>query len=168
MKQYENLCGPQQKQNMVFNVKKLLKQNAWQILPIAGFHQQTGHRQQLTRAFETACGPPGPEDVHILTENISFGGFSAAPHYQNCSAAVGGFLDSRGLAVVYAGLESTGFRYLACFEGKSPGECLTFIWTPYVRQLLQIGTFKRRNKSARHTTYSTADSKPSLRKINLY
>ncbi len=32
-------------------------------LPMVGFRQRMCQRQRLSRAFETACIPPGPEDV---------------------------------------------------------------------------------------------------------
>ncbi len=42
-----------------------------------GFCRRTCQRRHLLRAFETVCGPLGPEGCS-LTENTPFGGFSAA------------------------------------------------------------------------------------------
>jgi hypothetical protein len=52
-----------------------------------GFRRRTCQRQHLPRAFETACGPLGPEG-RSLTENTPFGGFSAGLRRLNQLAAV--------------------------------------------------------------------------------
>ncbi len=59
-------------------------------LPNIGFHQRMCQRRHLLRAFETACGPLGPEG-RSLTENTPFGGFSAGLPRPNQFAAVAEF-----------------------------------------------------------------------------
>ncbi len=48
-----------------------------------GFRQLTCQRRYLLRAFETACGPLGPEGRSLM-ENTPFGGFSAGLRRLNC------------------------------------------------------------------------------------
>ncbi len=48
----------------------------------SGFRRRTCQRRHLSIAFETACGPLGPEG-RSLTENTPFGGFSASLRRQN-------------------------------------------------------------------------------------
>jgi hypothetical protein len=58
-------------------------------------------------AFETACGPLGPEG-RSLVENTPFRGFSAGLRRSNQLAAVGGILVFGGLAAIFAELEFAG------------------------------------------------------------
>jgi hypothetical protein len=64
-----------------------------------GFRRQTCQRRHHLRAFETACGPLGPEG-HSLMENTPFGGFSAGLRRLNQLAAVAEILVFGGLAAI--------------------------------------------------------------------
>ncbi len=59
-------------------------------LPKAGFRRRMCQRRHLLRAFETACGPLGPEGLS-LTGNTPFGGFSVGLGRLNQLAAVAEF-----------------------------------------------------------------------------
>jgi hypothetical protein len=80
---------------------------------------------------------PGAEG-HILTENTSFGGFSAGLHCKNFPAAVGGIPVSERFAAIFAGLEHTRLRYPALYAGRTK-LCVTQILPPYVRPSLRNG-----------------------------
>ncbi len=60
--------------------------------------------RHLPRAFETACGPLGPEGYSLM-ENTPF---SAGLRRPNQLAAFGGILVFGGLAAIFAGLEFAG------------------------------------------------------------
>jgi hypothetical protein len=75
--------------------------------PNIGFHRRTCQRRHLLRAFETACGPLGPEG-RSLTENTPFGGFRAGLLRPNQLAAVGGILVFGRFAAIFAKLEFAG------------------------------------------------------------
>jgi hypothetical protein len=64
-----------------------------------GFRQRTCQRRHLLRAFETACGPLGPEERSLM-ENTPFGGFSAGLRRLNQLAAVAEILAFGGLATI--------------------------------------------------------------------
>ncbi len=64
-------------------------------------------RRHLSRAFETACGPLGPEG-RSLTENMPCGGFSTSLRRLIQLAAVGGILVLGELAAIFAKLEFAG------------------------------------------------------------
>jgi hypothetical protein len=64
-----------------------------------GFHWPMCQRRHLPRAFETACGPLGPEG-RSLTENMPFGGFSTGLRHPNQLAAIVGILVFGGLAAI--------------------------------------------------------------------
>ncbi len=74
----------------------------------------------LLRAFETACGPLGPEG-RSLTENSPFDGFSASLRRPNQLAAVGRILVFGGLAAIFAELEFAGLLNWQRFAAKRPG-----------------------------------------------
>ncbi len=67
------------------------------------------------RVIETA-GSTG----RSLTENTSFGGFSAGPCRQDHPVSLGGIVDYDGLAAMLAGFEFTGLPTCS-IAGKSPG-----------------------------------------------
>jgi hypothetical protein len=71
----------------------------------------------LLRAFESACGPLGPEDIYPV-KNMTFGRFTAGQHSQDHPVIVGRILDSSGLATIFAGFEPAGLRDLARYAGK--------------------------------------------------
>ncbi len=73
-----------------------------------------------TRAFETACGPLGPEGRSLM-ENMPFGGFSAGLRRSNQLAAVGGILVFGGLAAIFAKLEFTGLLNWQHLAAKRSG-----------------------------------------------
>jgi hypothetical protein len=58
---------------------------------------------------------------YILAKNMSFGRFSTVPHRQDPPAVVGRILHSGVFATMFTGIESARLLYLACFEGKRPG-----------------------------------------------
>jgi hypothetical protein len=60
-----------------------------------------------TIAFETACGPLGPEGRSLM-ENTAFDGYNAGLRRSNQLAAVGGILVFGGLAAIFAELEFAG------------------------------------------------------------
>ena len=64
-------------------------------------------RRHLPRAFETACGPLGPEG-RSLTENTPFGEFSDGLRRLNQLAAMAEILVFGGLAAIFAELEFAG------------------------------------------------------------
>jgi hypothetical protein len=72
--------------------------------PYIAFCRRTCQRRPLLRAFETACGPLGPEGRSLM-ENTPFGGFSAGLRRPNQLAAVSGILVFGGLAAIFAELE---------------------------------------------------------------
>ncbi len=72
------------------------------------------------RAFETACGPLGPEG-RSLTENTPFGGFSAVLRRLNQLAAVAEILAFGGLAALFAELEFAGLLNRQRWAAKRPG-----------------------------------------------
>ncbi len=74
----------------------------------------------LLRAFETACGPLGPEG-RSLTENTPFGRFSAGLRRPNQLAVVGGILVFDGLAAIFAELEFAGLLNRQRWAAKRPG-----------------------------------------------
>jgi hypothetical protein len=76
--------------------------------------------RHLSRAFETACGPLGPEGRSLM-ENTPFGGFSAGLRRPNQLAAVGAILVFGGLAAIFAELEFAGFLNQRRFAAKRPG-----------------------------------------------
>ncbi len=72
--------------------KKRCKRNQWRIYAAdSGFCRRTCQCCYLPRAFETACGPLGPERWS-LTENTTFGRFSAGLLLPNQLGAVAEFL----------------------------------------------------------------------------
>ncbi len=71
-------------------------------------------------AFETACGPLGPEG-RSLTENTPFGGFSAGLRRSNQLAAVGGTRVFGGLAAIFAELEFAELLNRQRWAAKRPG-----------------------------------------------
>ncbi len=72
------------------------------------------------------------------------------PHCQDYSMAAGGILDSKGLAIIFTGLEFTGLLYIsAAFCRRRSRLGLTLILPLYVCPLPQNGTGKRRNTSAK-------------------
>jgi hypothetical protein len=85
-----------------------------------GFRQRTCQRWHLLRAFETACGPLGPEG-RSLTENTPFGGFSAGLCHLNQLAVVAEILVFGGLAATFAELEFTGLLNRQRFAAKRSG-----------------------------------------------
>jgi hypothetical protein len=85
-----------------------------------GFHLRTCQRRHLPRAFETACGPLGPEG-RSLTKNTPFDGFSAGLRRLNQLAAVAEILVFGGLAAIFAELEFAGLLNQQRFEAKRPG-----------------------------------------------
>jgi hypothetical protein len=66
-----------------------------------------------------------------------------------------------GLAAIFAELEFAGLLNQQPFFGQKNRLRLTLIWRPYVHQLLQNNTGKRRYRSAKHA----AATKPSLRNM---
>ncbi len=88
--------------------------------PKAGFRRRTCKRRHLSSAFETACGPLGPEG-RSLTENTPFGGFSAGLRRLNQLAAIGGILVFGGLAAIFAELEFAGLLNRQHFAAKRSG-----------------------------------------------
>jgi hypothetical protein len=100
--------------------KKRCKRNEqWIYTADSGFCRRTCQRWHLPRAFETPCGPLGPEG-HSLTENTPFGGFSNGlllkPPSGCCRIQIFG-----GLAAIFPGLEFAGLLYPMRYVGKSPG-----------------------------------------------
>jgi hypothetical protein len=85
-----------------------------------GFRRRTCQRRHLLRAFETACGPLGPEG-RSLTENTPFGGFSAGLRRLNQLAAVAEILVFGGLAAIFAELEFAGLLNQQRWAAKRPG-----------------------------------------------
>jgi hypothetical protein len=85
-----------------------------------GFCRQTCQRQHLPRAFETACGPLGPEGCS-LTENTPFGGFSAGLRRLNQLAVVAKILVFGGLAAIFAEFDFAGLLNRQRFAAKRPG-----------------------------------------------
>jgi hypothetical protein len=85
-----------------------------------GFCGRTCQRRHLFRAFETACGPLGPE-VRSLMENTPFGGFSASLRRLNQLAAVVEILVFGGLAAIFAELEFAGLLNRQRFAAKRSG-----------------------------------------------
>jgi hypothetical protein len=182
MKIFEGLSNIK---NMVFNVKKLLNIGLglalWRKEPMRAewaadladlrhrrpvSRRQTCKRRHLSRAFETACGPLGPEGRSLM-ENSPFGGFSAGLRRLNQLAAVGGILDLGGLATHIC-------QTWICWTFQPAASCgqkvrlrLTLILRPYVRLSLRNGTGKRRSRSTKHTALSAAAIQPSLRKMKL-
>ncbi len=63
------------------------------------FRRRTCQRQHLLRAFETACGPLGPEGCSLM-ENTPLGGFSAGLRRLNHLAAVAEILVFGGFAAI--------------------------------------------------------------------
>ncbi len=88
--------------------------------PYIGFRRRTCQRRPLLRAFETACGPLGPEG-RSLTENTPFGGFSASLRRSNQLAAVGGILVFSVLAAIFAELEFAGLLNRQRWADKRSG-----------------------------------------------
>ncbi len=88
--------------------------------PYIGFGQRTCQRRPLLRDFKTACGPLGPEG-RSLTENMSFGRFSAGLRRSNQLAAVGGILVFRRLAAIFAELEFAGLLNRQHWADKRSG-----------------------------------------------
>ncbi len=86
----------------------------------SSFCRRTCQYWCLQRAFETACGPLGPERRSLM-ENIPFSGFSAFLCLQNRPAAVGEMLVSSRLAAILAGLKFGGLLNLQRFAAKRPG-----------------------------------------------
>jgi hypothetical protein len=84
-----------------------------------GFLRQMCQHHHLPRAFETACGPLGPEGCS-LTENTPFGGFSAGLGSPNHLAAVGRILVFGGMAAIFTRLEFAGLLNRR-FAAKRPG-----------------------------------------------
>jgi hypothetical protein len=88
--------------------------------PNIGFRRRTCQRRHLLRAFETACGPLGPEGCS-LTENTPFGRFSTGLCCPNQLAAVGGILVFGGFAAIFAELECAGLLNRQRLAAKRPG-----------------------------------------------
>jgi hypothetical protein len=78
-----------------------------------------------TKAFETACGPLGPEGCSLM-ENTAFSGFSAGR---------GGIMVFGGLAAIFAELEFLDFSTGSVLRPK--GQRLTQILWPYVHSSLR-------------------------------
>jgi hypothetical protein len=74
----------------------------------SGFRRRTCQRPYLSIAFETVCGPLGPEG-RSLTENTPFGGFSAGLRRQNQLAAVAEFWFSADWPPYSSNLNSLDF-----------------------------------------------------------
>jgi hypothetical protein len=89
----------------------------------ADFRRRTCQRRHLLRAFETACGPLGPEG-HSLMENTLFGRFSAGLCRPTQLVAVGGILVFGGFAAIFAQLEFAGLLNQQRFAAKRPGYAL--------------------------------------------
>jgi hypothetical protein len=85
-----------------------------------GFRQRTCQRRLLLRAFETACGPLGPEGRSLM-ENKPFGGFSSGLRRLNQLASVGGMLVFGGFAAIFAELEFAGLLNRQRFAAKRSG-----------------------------------------------
>jgi hypothetical protein len=88
--------------------------------PDIGFRQRTCQRRHFLGAFETACGPLGPEG-RSLTENTPFGGFSAGLRRQNQLAAVAEILVFSRLAAIFAELDFAGLLNWQRWAAKRPG-----------------------------------------------
>ncbi len=74
----------------------------------------------VPRAFETACGPLGPEG-RSLTENMPFGGFSTGLRRLNQFAAMAEIPVSGGLAAIFAKLEFAGLLNRQRWAAQRPG-----------------------------------------------
>jgi hypothetical protein len=85
-----------------------------------GFRRRSCQSRHLLRAFETACGPLGPEG-HSLMENTPFGGFSAGLRRLNQLVAVAEILVFSGLAAIFAELEFAGLLNRQRFAAKRSG-----------------------------------------------
>jgi hypothetical protein len=70
-----------------------------------------------TRAFETACGPLGPEG-HSLMERTPFGGFSVGLRRPNQLAAVGEFGFSTDWQPYLPDLNSLEFSFPRVLQSK--------------------------------------------------
>jgi hypothetical protein len=130
-----------------------------------GFCRQTCQCWHLPRAFETACGPLGPEGRSLM-ENTPFGGFSAGLRRPNQLAAVGEFW----FLVNWPLYLPTWIRWtsqLAAFCGQKVRLRLTLILRPYVRPSPRNGNSLQRSRSANYAALSAATVKQSLRKIKL-
>ncbi len=88
--------------------------------PDIGFRRRTCQRRHFLKAFETACGPLGPEG-RSLTENTPFGGFSAGLRRLNQLAAVAEILIFGGLAAIFAELEFAVLLNQQRFAAKRSG-----------------------------------------------
>ncbi len=88
--------------------------------PDIGFRRRTCQRRHFLRAFETACGPLGPEG-RSLTENMPFSGFNAGLGRLNQLAAVAEILVFGGLAAIFAELEFAGLLNWQRWTAKRPG-----------------------------------------------
>ncbi len=84
---------------------------------MAVYCQKTCQHWWLTRAFETACGPPMAKG-RIQTKNTSFSGFSSGLHRKNHPAAIGRILDSSRLVAIFAGLELLDFSIWSIVQVK--------------------------------------------------
>jgi hypothetical protein len=93
---------------MSVHPREIGPENGGIFLPNIGFRRRTCQHQHLFRAFETACGPLGPEG-RTLTENTPFGRFSAGLRRPSQLAAVAEFRFLADWALYLPNLNSLDF-----------------------------------------------------------
>jgi hypothetical protein len=122
-------------------------------------------RRHLIRAFETTCGPLGPEGRSLI-ENTPFGGFSTGLRRLNQLAAVAEFRFLADWPLYSPNLNSLDFSTGSAGRPKGqamPHTNLAALHPSVATEYRQLAAYR----SAKHAAPSAAAIKPSLRKMKL-